>query len=299
MNNRSDDVARTPHADAWATSVASEARTEAPAPAPREPAPEPAVTGASADEWATSVAAASRTDEEIFWTPDGRRKAAPPRRTDRPDPAPGPTPRPEPPPNRSRSTRATRSTRTATRTTRPTNRAKRWTTVAIVVVLVALLVPIGVNYVDSLRAPGTDSTAARTVEWMREHGFGPMVNSIERWWYTNNKPPEGGTPEGGLPTAAAPTSAAVGRIPTDLALLVGSVKETLLPRTPVPPNMQPFVDTPLPNEGVWEPTGRTVVGTPALYTAFMRPDPIHTSLVAGFMWMDPKLLKGVHVPGLR
>jgi hypothetical protein len=182
--------------------------------------------------------------------------------------------------------------------TRP-RRAKRWITAGAVAIVVALLVPIGIDYVDALRAPGTDALGARTVEWMREHGFGPMVNSVERWWYTNNAPPKGGTPEGGLPTVAAPTAAAVGRIPTDLALLVGSVRETLLPRTTPPSAMQPFVDTPLPGEGQWEPTGRTVLGTPALYTAFMRPDPIHTSLVAGFMWMDPKLLKGVYVPGLR
>lgn len=178
-------------------------------------------------------------------------------------------------------------------------RAKRRATLGVVAVLIALLVPVGIDYVDSLSGPGTDSMGARTVEWMRDNGFGPFVNSVERWWYTRNPPPKGGTPKGGLPTAKAPTTAAVGRIPTDLALLVGSVRETLLPRTPPPKNMQPFVDTPLPGEGVWEPTGRTVLGTPAVYTAFMRPDPIHTSLVAGFMWMDPKLLKAVHVPGLR
>jgi hypothetical protein len=40
---------------------------------------------------------------------------------------------------------------------------------------------------------------ARTVEWMREHGFGPMVNSVERWWYTKNEPKVGGVPEHGLP----------------------------------------------------------------------------------------------------
>ena len=155
------------------------------------------------------------------------------------------------------------------------------------------------NYVDSLRAPGTDAMGARTVEWMREHGFGPFVNSVERWWYTKNAPPKGGTPEGGLPTSNAPTAAAIGRIPTDLALLVGSVNQTLLPKTAPPMKMSPFVNTPLPGEGDWSPTGRTVLGTPSVYTAFMRPDPIHTSLVAGFMWMDPKLLKAVHVPGLR
>lgn len=176
---------------------------------------------------------------------------------------------------------------------------RRFVTIGVVVVLVVLLIPVGVNYVDALRAPGTDAMGARTVEFMREHGFGPLVNSVERWWYTKNAPPKGGTPEGGLPTSNAPTAAAIGRIPTDLALLVGSVNQTLLPKTASPTKMAPFVDTPLPGEGEWSPTGRTVLGTPSVYTAFMRPDPIHTSLVAGFMWMDPKLLKAVHVPGLK
>jgi hypothetical protein len=170
---------------------------------------------------------------------------------------------------------------------------------AIIGVLLIALLPAAKNYVDTLRAPGTDSMSARSVEWLREHGFGPLVNQVERWWYTKNAPPKGGTPEGGLPTSKAPTAAAVGRIPNDLALLVGSAKEALLPRTTPPVAMKPFVDTPLAGEGEWQPTGRTVLGVPSLYTAFMRPDPIHTSLVAGFMWMDPKLLKAVHVPGLK
>jgi hypothetical protein len=176
---------------------------------------------------------------------------------------------------------------------------RRIVATVVIGMLAVALIPVGIDYVDALRAPGTDALGARTVEFMREHGFGPMVNSVERWWYTKNAPPKGGTPDGGLPTAQAPTEAAVGRIPTDLALLVGSVKETLLPKTAPPTRMSPFVDTPLQGEGEWSPTGRTVLGTPGVYTAFMRPDPIHTSLVAGFMWMDPKLLKAVHVPGLR
>jgi len=236
-----------------------------------------AARSAHADAWASSVAAGSANDEQSFWT--GSKSADAPR-------PPGGSDAGEPPRRRSSGSSSSR-------------RRKRWITAGAVAVVLALLIPIGADYVDSLRGPGTDSVSARTVEWMRDHGFGPMVNSIERWWYTNNEPKKGGEPEGGLPTSAAPTSAAVGRIPTDLALLVGSVRETLLPRTNPPVAMQPFVDTPLPGEGAWEPTGRTVLGTPAVYTAFMRPDPIYTSLLSGFMWMDPKLLKGVHVPGLR
>src|SRR5205823_2605046 len=65
-----------------------------------------------------------------------------------------------------------------------------------------------------------------------------------------------------------------------------------------PPNAQPFTD-PLPDEGIWHPTGRTVQGLPSVYTTFMRPDPVHTSLVTGLAWMDTKLLRTVFVPGLQ
>ena len=63
--------------------------------------------------------------------------------------------------------------------------------------------------------------------------------------------------------------------------------------------MQPLVPEPLPGEGVWQPTGRQVAGLPAVYTAFFRPDAVHTSLIAGAMWLDVKLLKTVFVPGLN
>ena len=55
---------------------------------------------------------------------------------------------------------------------------RRYVTLAIVGVVLLALIPVGKNYVDALRAPGTDAMGARTVEWMREHGFGPMVNSV-------------------------------------------------------------------------------------------------------------------------
>jgi hypothetical protein len=194
-------------------------------------------------------------------------------------------------------TRSSRSTRAGGRRAvrRRRRGVMRWVALAVAV---ALVVPIGVSYARALTAPGTDPLGARTVEWLRDHGLGGVVNTVERWWYTNNEPARGGTLEA-LPQSKAPSVAAQGRIPTDLALVVGSSKETLLPHQPPPANLTPFVDTPLPDEGVWRPTGRTVVGTPAVFTAFMRPDPVHTGLVAAFMWMDTKLLKAVLVTGLK
>jgi hypothetical protein len=63
--------------------------------------------------------------------------------------------------------------------------------------------------------------------------------------------------------------------------------------------MQPLVTTPLPGEGVWQPTGRAVQGQPAVYTTYFRPDALHTGLVAAAMWMDTTLLKTELIPGLQ
>ena len=50
------------------------------------------------------------------------------------------------------------------------------------------------------------------------------------------------------------------------------------------------------------PTGRLVDGLPAVYTTFMRPDAVHTSVIDGVAWMDTKLLSvrlysGSYIPG--
>jgi hypothetical protein len=63
--------------------------------------------------------------------------------------------------------------------------------------------------------------------------------------------------------------------------------------------MQPLASPALTGEGVWQPTGREVAGLPAVYTTSFRPDAVHTSYVAGAMWMDTTLLKSVYVPGLQ
>ena len=155
----------------------------------------------------------------------------------------------------------------------------------------------GWSYVHALTAPGTDPLSARSVEWVRDHGGGGIVNRIEHWWYTNHPPPVGGRPEHGLPKSAKPGADAVSKH----AKPVDTPKPTAPPAPPhlaSPGNLPPFT-TPLPGEGVWNPTGRTVKGLPSVYTTFMRPDPVHTSLVTGIAWMDTKLLRGVFVPGLQ
>jgi len=160
---------------------------------------------------------------------------------------------------------------------------------------VVMLIPVGVSFGRALTAPGTDPWAARSVEWLRDQGLSRTVDWVEHWWYTNNPPPVGGKPKHGLPRAAAPTASGD---PT-AGLLPVIPLPYIVPHLPTPPNMVPVVTTPLAGEGVWQPTGREVQGLPAVYTAFLRPDPVHTSLVAGAMWMDKELLKTMFVPGLR
>jgi hypothetical protein len=160
------------------------------------------------------------------------------------------------------------------------------------------MVPIGWSYLRALTAPGTDPWTIRTVEWLRDHGGGGIVNRIEHWWYTNHPPPKGGKPEHGLPEAAAPRNAAVGKKGKKEAEAPVVTSPPVPDHLSPPPNAQPFT-TPLPDEGVWKPTGRTVQGLPGVYTTFMRPDPVHTSLVTGVAWMDTKLLRTVFVPGLQ
>src|SRR5262249_61513830 len=122
----------------------------------------------------------------------------------------------------------------------------------------------------ALTAPGTAPLSARSVEWVRDHGGGGIVNRIEHWWYTNHPPPVGGRPEHGLPKSAKPGADAVSKH----AKPVDTPKPTAPPAPPhlaAPGNLPPFT-TPLPGEGGWNPTGRTVEGLARVYTPCMSPD---------------------------
>jgi hypothetical protein len=167
---------------------------------------------------------------------------------------------------------------------------------AVVLVLVVLVVPVGWSYAQALRAPGSAPVSARTVEWIKAHHGGPLVIAAERLWYTWHQPAVGGTPAGGIPVAAGadhpkpPKSAPASHAPA------------LPPHLPAPADLTPIASNPLPKEGRWQSVGRTVRGLPTIRVTYLRPDNIHTSLLAGVMWMDTRLLRarliaGTQVPG--
>ncbi len=153
----------------------------------------------------------------------------------------------------------------------------------VVVVLSGSLA--GVSVAGALRAPGTDSVAARLAEWGRDHGFDELITWLEKQQYEHNPPPTGGVPVGGIPRVAVR--------PTDP---LGTNTPSRVP-APQPLHPPPGVAS-LPGEGEWE-TVVTAHGQPAVRVAHVRPDREHTSFLVGVMWIDPTLVRGQLHPGFQ
>jgi hypothetical protein len=160
-----------------------------------------------------------------------------------------------------------------------------WVKVAAIVVLVLLLIPT-VSFVKAVTSPDNLSVTERAAEWMRDNHLGPVLNRIENWWLSNHQPKAGGEPDrviGGTEvTSAGPTT---------------TVK-VVAPHLPKPTNVQvPEGVLPVENEGVWLPAGPLVGGAQSMYTTQVRPDSVHTSILDGLAWMDPKLVTFEMFPG--
>ncbi len=168
--------------------------------------------------------------------------------------------------------------------------------ISIAVVLLALLTPVWWSLGSALTDPGLGTSAsARFAEWLRGHGGASIVNWAENTWYSHHAPPVGGKPaKGAIPlpgTTARRGSTTSSTSPTSLP-----------PHLTPPPSVAPIASPPVAGEGQWHPVGRLVHGLPAVYEAYLRPDTVHTSVVAGVAWMDTKLLSaalysGTTIPG--
>ena len=97
--------------------------------------------------------------------------------------------------HRSPARAAQRSASTSAPTAAPARAKARWIRRGIAIAVIVLLIPVVWSYVHALQRPGTDSLGVRSVEWIRDHGGNGIVNTIERWWYTNNPPVVGGKPD--------------------------------------------------------------------------------------------------------
>ncbi len=158
-------------------------------------------------------------------------------------------------------------------------RARRMLTLVVVAVVV-----MGGWSLGTALVRGSDPVSVKFVEWVRGHGGGGIVNAIERTWYAHHQPAKGGTPKGGIPKVAAPIG------PTTPATVAAGTPTTV---AYTPPPVTPIARPTLAGEGVWQPTGQLVHGRPAVYETFLRPDPVHTSLLAGVAWLDRRALRAV------
>lgn len=167
-------------------------------------------------------------------------------------------------------------------------RHRRRIRLRILAVLLAVMSVLGYSIGQYLTRPGNEAIGVRFVEWVRDHGGNGVVNRVETWWYSHHQPPKGGTPKGGIPKVAV------------IKKTKPKVPAVVIPPPPTrPPDVPPIAAPALPGEGVWQPVGRFVHESPAVYETFLRPDPVHTSLLAGVAWMNHTLLRNVLYNGLE
>ena len=165
--------------------------------------------------------------------------------------------------------------------------ARRWFRRGLLGVALLVVAYFGWSVVGALSAADSSPFPARWVEWVRDHGGSGVVTLVERFWYSHHQPPKGGRPVAGAVPETSP--ATVPPSPRSGHLLE-------------PQQIQPIVQPPLFAEGSWQAAGRPVDGIPGVFTSWLRPDAVHTSVVAGVAWLDPTLLEaklfaGTQEPG--
>jgi len=162
------------------------------------------------------------------------------------------------------------------------------------VAAIALAVWVAFSLGAALTAPGTDSTAAKTAEWARDHHLGIVVGTLEKAQYQANPPRVGGTPDPaqlrGLAAAATPSAPPAAP---------GTRGAAARPATPLPtahPPLRPLVTPALPGEGVFS----TVVaarGRPVVQVAHLRADSVHSSYLTGVAVLDNQVTRWELHPG--
>ena len=189
----------------------------------------------------------------------------------------------------------------------------------VLLVLAIVVVPVAYSYLSALTGPGSDSLSARSVEWMRNHHLGGVVDGVERRWYDHHQAKVGGDPGVAIATprladaAPAATTRTVPQIaepstaPTSESRPTATAPPAATSTVASPPaGLQPLpapapLTSPAPNpvadEGRWTPIDSASNGAPGAYATLIRPDDVHTSILDAVVWIDPHIAALRHYPG--
>lgn len=152
-------------------------------------------------------------------------------------------------------------------------------------VVTALMLPVGWSYTSYLTAAGDAPVGVRSVDWLRDHGFESIVNSIEQWWYTRTKPTGSKVPTSELPNVLRPKA------------FESAASTSSGPTTQPPSTIPPLVSPPQAGEGVWQPVDGLAVPSSAVEQTFLRPDRRFPSVGAILVRIDQAATGLVYVPG--
>lgn len=158
---------------------------------------------------------------------------------------------------------------------------KRWIALACCLLMI---VP-AVSYVRALLYPGNATFAVRTVEWVRDHGGGKIIDTVETWRYSRQQPSASGTPSDTTAPTALP-SPVRGR--PSLRTVAGLPAVQLLPGVPA-----------LPHEGAWTVARQSAARTPLVWTTWFRPDVGHLPVSVAAALMPRNADRLTLMPGTR
>lgn len=154
-------------------------------------------------------------------------------------------------------------------------RGLRW---AALVAAALLVLPV-VSYVRALTYPGNATFVVRSVEWVRDHGGGGLVDTVENLVYSRNAPPTTGAPQDVTAGPASPARpvAADTALPT-VTLLRGVA--------------------PIAGEGRWSAVAQGL-GQTRLWTTWFRPDRAHQPVTVAAALMPRSAVAVRLSPGTR
>ncbi len=165
-------------------------------------------------------------------------------------------------------------------------RKRRRLRIVIALAFFALLALAGSSYAAWMLQPTSMPWSIRSVEWVRHKvPFGNWIaDETEHIYYSLKAPSKGGPQLKKLPKVGLSTT------PT-------TATSTSVKSTPWPPPIKPVFASPLPGEGVWEPTGPPIDGGPPVLLTTYRPDINYPQTVAYVAWFDHTRTEIAYYPG--